>query len=104
VRRWKEHDRIRVPGVNGPGRRPIDLQQACSCLPVLVAQIDVVVDVAALVDISDKATPSVDVWQQIGGAVAQFAGKLLAHETEESRILQQGFNEDPALFDLEENR
>jgi hypothetical protein len=49
-------------------------------------------------------TPSVDVWQQIGGAVAQFVSKLLAHVSEESRILQQGFNEDPALFDLEENR
>jgi hypothetical protein len=65
---------------------------------------DLLRDVAALVDLSDRATPSLDIWKQIGGAVAQFAGKLLAHETEESRILQQGFNEDPALFDLEKNR
>jgi hypothetical protein len=65
---------------------------------------DLLRDVAALVDVSEKATPSLDIWKQIGGAVAQFAGKLLAHETEESRILQQGFNADPALFDLEQNR
>jgi hypothetical protein len=64
---------------------------------------DLLRDVAALVDASENATPSLATWKQIGGAAATFAGKLLAHETEESRILQQGFNEDPALFDLDKN-
>jgi hypothetical protein len=64
---------------------------------------DLLRDAAALVDIAKNSTPSLDVWKRLGDVVAQFAGKLLAHETEEGRILQQGFNEDPALFDLDKN-
>ena len=62
---------------------------------------DLLRDAAALVDIANSATPSFDAWKRLGDAVAQFADKLLAHETDETRILQQGFNEDPALFDLD---
>ena len=65
---------------------------------------DLLRDVAALVEISKQLTPSHDSWKRIGDAVAQFAGTLLAHEMEESRILQQGFNGAPALFDLDKNR
>jgi hypothetical protein len=64
---------------------------------------DLLRDAAALVDIAKNSTPSLDAWTRLGDAVAQFAGKLLAHEIDEGRILQQGFNEDPALFDLDKD-
>jgi hypothetical protein len=88
------------------------LEEAVAQVPRLAAVADAVErqhpdllrEMAVLVARSEKVAPSIDAWTEIGGAVARFAGKLLAHETEESRILQHGFNGDPALFDLDKNR
>ena len=71
------------------------LDEAVARVPRLAGDADVIErqhadlrrDVAVLVDISKYATSSLDIWKQMGGAVAQFVGKLLPHETEESRIL-----------------
>jgi hypothetical protein len=57
-------------------------------------------EVAALVETTTTTIPSLEAWLQIGAAVERFGRKLLAHEEAENRILQEGFNEDPALFDF----
>jgi hypothetical protein len=61
-------------------------------------------DVSKLVESAKNAKPSIETWEQMRVVFARFAGKLLAHETVENRILQQGFNGDPALFDLDKDR
>ena len=61
-------------------------------------------DVAATLAAVRTAKPSPEAWRQVGDAVAHFARRILEHETAEDRILQQGFNADPALFDLSNNR
>jgi hypothetical protein len=88
------------------------LEEAVARVPRLAVDADAVErqhpdllrEMAALVERSEKLAPAIDAWTKIGRAIMRFAGKLLAHETEETRILQQGFNEDPALFDLDRNR
>jgi hypothetical protein len=61
-------------------------------------------ELAALIEAVKTAKPSLDDWQRIGRTVERFVVKLLAHESAENQILQQGFNEDPAIFDLDRDR
>jgi hypothetical protein len=61
--------------------------------PLLFAELD------ALIVRAKRAEPTIEHWHEIGEDVATFARKLMEHEAAENRILQQGFNEDPALFE-----
>jgi hypothetical protein len=61
--------------------------------PLLLAELD------ALLVSAKTAEPTVARWHELGEAVAAFARRLMEHEAAENRILQQGFNEDPALFE-----
>ena len=88
------------------------LEEAVARLPRLAGAADAVerqhpellCDSSALLESAKTAQPSIDAWKQLGVGVARFTDELLAHEIEENRILQEGFNEDPALFDLDKDQ
>jgi hypothetical protein len=88
------------------------LEEAVARVPRLSPEADAVErqhpellrELAALIEAVKTAKPSLDDWQRIGRTVERFVVKLLAHESAENQILQQGFNEDPAIFDLDRDR
>jgi iron-sulfur cluster repair protein YtfE (RIC family) len=88
------------------------LEEAVARVPRLAGAADAVEkqhpellrDLSALAESVKTAEPSIDAWEQLGVGVAAFTCKLLAHEVEENRILHEGFNEDPALFDLDNDQ
>ena len=61
--------------------------------PQLYAAVERLLKAAAELDVSSEA------WGQIAAEYGEFARCMLAHEANENRLLQQGFNADPALFD-----
>ena len=84
------------------------LEEAVVRVPRLAAEADTIEgqhpgllrEINGMLEKMAKAEPTAEAWRN-GDAVAAFAAALLCHETAENRILQQGFNEDPALFDLD---
>jgi Hemerythrin HHE cation binding domain len=88
------------------------LEEAVARVPRLAHEADSVeqqhpgllAEMAALIETIKAAKPSPSDWAAISRAVVAFAGKLLAHEAAENHILQEGFNADPALFDIEIGR
>jgi hypothetical protein len=87
------------------------LEEAVARMPKLATDADAVErqhpqllrDLAALTESAAVVRSSSDAWNQIGIVVRRVAGDVLAHEMAENRIVQQGFNEDPDLFDLDNN-
>jgi hypothetical protein len=88
------------------------LEEAVARVPRLSPEADAVErqhpellrELAALIEAVKTARPSLDNWARIGRTVERFVVGLLAHESAENQILQQGFNEDPAIFDLDRDR
>lgn len=87
------------------------LEEAVARMPKLAVDADAVErqhpqllrDLADLTESAAVIRSSSDAWNQIGIVVRRVAGDVLAHERAENRILQQGFNEDSDLFDLDDN-
>ena len=56
-------------------------------------------EVERLTEMAAESMISPPAWRQIAERYEAFATRMLEHEAAETRILQEGFNEDASLFD-----
>lgn len=57
------------------------------------------VEVEGLMDQAAESAVTPAGWQRLGQQYALFAQRMMGHEMAENRLLQEGFNEDAAVFD-----
>ena len=83
------------------------LEEAVARLPRLAHEamllehqhVQLIAEVESLMELAAESPISAASWRQLGERYAAFAQRMLDHEAAEGRVLQEGFNEDAAVFE-----
>lgn len=83
------------------------LEEAAARLPRLSHEVSslehqhnsLMAEIETLVLMAGESPVTLFAWQQLGQRFALFAERIVTHETAEVRLLQDGFNEDAAVFE-----